>query len=274
VAAQLATLKRQAGLTTADRLLRIADILAQTEDRLRFALSRRTQVETALIRCARTTAVSIDDLLRRIEALGVGGVELGSVTAERAPVAVPARRTVAAGESPSAYRVRANVPAASPVPAAAAAAPAPAQAKPASSNELEMLTSQWHEIIDRVGKVAPLAKGMMMDTRPLAVAVDRVMIGFDPEFSRSRDSMARNPAHLRAVQNVLLQVLKRTVNVELCLIQGDGHTDVPADHTAGVAGGAAAGKGKGAKSKQEWTKDPVVQKALEIFNGGIVDVRE
>ncbi len=278
VAAQIATLKRQAGLTTADRLLRIADILSQTEDRLRFALSRRTQVETALIRCAKTTAVSIDDLLRRLEALGAGGVAAGvagvtraaAVSPAAAPVAAPARRVVSvAGEAPSAYRARA------PVPAASAPAVEPAGAKPvATGNELDLLMAQWRGIIERVKGVNSLTSAMLMDTRPLAVTADRVVIGFDPEFSKNRESVAKNQAHVRAIHDVLLQVLKRPVSLDFQLIQGGGTADVPADHTAELAGGPAAGRVKGAKSKQEWQKDPVVRKALEIFNGGIVDVRE
>lgn len=276
VAAQIETLKRQAGLTTADRLLRIADILSQTEDRLRFALSRRTQVETALIRCARTTAVSIDDLLRRVEALG-GVAAAGAAVADRAvaaaaparPAAVPARKTAVASEAPSAYQVRA------PVPAAAAPDAAPATAKPvATGNELDLLTAQWRGIIERVKGVNSLTSAMLMDTRPLAVTADRIVIGFDPEFAKNRESVAKNPAHVRAIHDVLLQVLKRPVSLDCQLIQGGGTADVPADHTAESAGGSAGSRGKGVKSKQEWQKDPVVRKAMEIFNGGIVDIRE
>jgi DNA polymerase-3 subunit gamma/tau len=293
VAAQIATLKRQAGLTTADRLLRIADILSQTEDRLRFALSRRTQVETALIRCARTTAVSIDDLLRRLEALGGGGVAVGAPAVARpvAPVVAPVRRVVTTGEAPSAYRVCAPVPAvpaAAPVAAPAAApvavpaaapvaapAAAPVAAKAvAPGNDLELLTTQWRGVIERVKGVNLLTGVMLMDTRPLAVMADRVVIGFDPEFSKNKESVAKNPAHVRALHDVLLQVLKRPVSLDFQLIQGGGTADVPADHTAESAGGSFAGRGNGAKSKQEWQKDPVVRKALEIFNGGIVDIRE
>lgn len=268
VAAQLATLKRQAALTTADRLLRIADILSQTEDRLRFALSRRTQVETALIRCARTTAVSIDDLVRRIEALGKSGVDVGAAMAERAPAA-PVRKVAVASEAPSAYRVR--TPAA--VPVVAPEAPVSAAVKPAipasPADELAMLTAQWHDVVDRIGKVVPLAKSMLLDTTPLEITAERLTIGFDPEFAKNLERVAQNPMYMRAVQSVMLQVLKRTVSVDLKLIHGDGHVDVPADHTA-----EKAGRAKGVKSKQEWTKDPVVRKALEIFNGGIVDIRE
>jgi hypothetical protein len=37
---------------------------------------------------------------------------------------------------------------------------------------------------------------------------------------------------------------------------------------------AGTEKGKGVRSKQDWVKDPAVRHALELFNGGIVDIRE
>ena len=117
-----------------------------------------------------------------------------------------------------------------------------------------------------------------MDTRPLEVGSDRVVIGFDPEFAEHAERM-RLPAHQRVAQHVLSQILKRTVNVEYRAIESQGQADVPADHTADAAeGGPAAndkaGVHKGARTRQDWLKDPVVRKTLEIFNGSIVDIRE
>ena len=123
--------------------------------------------------------------------------------------------------------------------------------------------------------MAALAKGLLLDARPLEVRADKVVIGFDPEFSKNLERM-QNPHYLRAVQSVLGQVLKRAVGTELRLIQNDGKpVDVPADHTAEKATDPqGGGGGRGPKPKQEWMKDPVVRKALEIFNGSIVDIRE
>lgn len=264
VASQLETLRKQAALANAERLLRIADILSQTEDRLRYALSRRTQVETALIRCARTTAVSIDELLRKVDALRKDAGLAAPVAA--APVAAPAvaRRSGVAADPVPAGRT-----------AARPEAPVAAARKPeAPADELQMLTAQWLEIIERVGKSISLAKGMLIDTRPLEVSENRVVIGFDPEFARNKERICQNQTYAKAIQQVLLQVLKRTVNVECrVLSSSEGRVDVPADHTVEAAGSQAGG-GKGAKSRQEWFKDPVVRKAMEVFNGGIVDIRE
>jgi len=279
ISTQVEVLKVQSGLANADRLLRMAEVLAQTEDRIRFALSRRTLVETALIRCARATAVSIDELIRRVDELqgGVGGTPAPAAAAAPAVAPVAAAPLAAAarvGEAPAggyAAAVRREPPAASArVPAAPKAAVAP-------EAELAKLVTGWRDTIDRIGKIASLARGALMDARPLEVGADKVVIGFDPEFAQHAERM-RMPAHHRAAQQVLSQVLNRQVNVEYRLIESEGQADVPADHTADADGAARtdgkAGVRKGVKTRQDWLKDPVVRKTLETFNGSIVDIRE
>ena len=261
IASQREVLQRQAALAAPDRLLRMADILAQSEDRMRYSLSKRTLVETALIRCARTTAVSIEDLLRRLETVrkSLGGSESSPPSDGRVDrVTEPVATAYAAPRAPAA--------------AVRPAAPAP---QPEPGTELERLTAEWHDLAEKVGKMAALAKGLLLDARPLEVRLDKVVIGFDPEFSKNLERM-QNPHYLRAVQSVLGQVLKRAVGIELRLIQNDGKpVDVPADHTAeNTPDSQGGGGGRGPKPKQEWMKDPVVRKALEIFNGSIVDIRE
>ena len=284
ISTQVEVLKAQAGLANADRLLRMAEVLAQTEDRIRFALSRRTLVETALIRCARATAVSIDELIRRVDELqsSVGGAPVPAVPAAPAAASVgasalrPAPAPARVDEAPAsgyAATVRREPPAATaraPVVPKASAAPTPTAAPEA---ELAGLVAGWRDVIDRVGKSAPMARAALMDARPLEVGADRVVIGFDPEFAQHAERM-RLPAHHRATQQVLSQMLNRTVSVEYRAIESQGQADVPADHTADAAADGKTGERIGAKTRQDWLKDPVVRKTLEVFNGSIVDIRE
>jgi DNA polymerase-3 subunit gamma/tau len=272
VTSQLETFQKQSGLTTPDRLLRIAEILSQTEDRMRYSLSKRTLVETALIRCARTTAVSIDELLRRLDAVqksaglpaagsGAGPVSTGAVAAPSVTPSPAAKRTVSEPPSGSAY--------------AAAPTPPPAPVSAVAGSDIELITAQWRDLIERVGKQASLARNLLLDSRPLAVTADKVVIGFDPEFSKNMERL-QSPSFLRPIQIILGQALKRQVSVELRLIQSEGaRVDVPADHTAEKkAEPHRAAGAKTARSKQDWVQEPVVRRALEIFNGSIVDVRE
>jgi len=68
--AQSAELQRQAQGTDTERVLRMTDILIQADSRMRYALSRRTLLETALIRCSRAAATaSLDELLQELSVL-------------------------------------------------------------------------------------------------------------------------------------------------------------------------------------------------------------
>lgn len=68
--AQRVELRRQAGLVSPGRLIRIAETLVDLDGKLRYALSGRTLVETALIRCARAaTTATLEEILRGIQAL-------------------------------------------------------------------------------------------------------------------------------------------------------------------------------------------------------------
>ena len=236
---------------------------------MRYSLSRRTLVETSLIRCALSTMVSVDELLQRVETLrqSLGGA------GPAAPVPPPVVREVA-----PAVAVRPQTPVPAPVkpmaPAAVKPNPvaAPAPVVP-PANELEHLTAQWRsEIVERVGRIgtAALARNLLLDARPLLVEPMRVVIGFDPEFSGNIEKI-KAPHYIKAIQGVLTNFLKRQVNVEFELITSEGPVDVPADHVAGTSGAVT---GKGPKSKQDWYKEPVVRKTLEFFNGSILDIRE
>ncbi len=275
VESQLESFKKQALLATPDRLMRIAEILSQAEDRMRYSLSRRTLVETSLIRCALSTMVSVDELLQRVEglrqALGVAPAAAVGVAPAVVRAAAPvsqARPPAAPMPAHAAPTPAGSVPVAKPAPVKTAPAPAAAPA-----NELELLTAQWRsEIVERVGRIgtAALARNLLLDARPLLVEPLRVVIGFDPEFAGNMEKI-KAPHYMKALQGVLAQVLKRTVNVEFQLIVAEGPVDLPADH---VVDQADAGQAKGPKSRQDWYKEPVVRKTLEFFNGSITDIRE
>ena len=278
IASQLEGLKQQAELAQPERLIRIAEVLSQAEDRMRYSLSRRTLVETALIRCAKTTTVSVDELLARLESVRQS---LGGEGALPPPTSAAAHPDKAREAAPVSYAAR---PTATPPPAArAVAAPVrPAAPVVAKVNELEALTAAWRDqIVEQTRRIVALAGTALLDARPLAVEGDRVVIGFDPEFARKIEQM-KIPNYHKAVQAALVRFLKRPVNVEFKLLATDGQADVPADHTVDKTSApkvSAMPSAPGAqsvhpKSRQDWHQEPVVRKALELFNGSIVDIRE
>ena len=87
---QLEVLEQQAGLADAARVLRVAEHLAELEGRIRQALSRRTLLETTLVRCCRAaTTATIDQLIRQLAELqATEGGDPGQ-TAQASPAAAP-----------------------------------------------------------------------------------------------------------------------------------------------------------------------------------------
>jgi hypothetical protein len=131
------------------------------------------------------------------------------------------------------------------------------------------------QIVERVKREVTMAGIALLDAKPLAVEQNRVVIGFDPQFARKLEQI-KIPTYHAAVQKVMVQFLKRPVNVECVLMTGEGAADVPADHTVDKAGApkSSAGAAAHSKTRQDWHQEPVVRKTLEFFNGSIVDIRE
>jgi DNA polymerase III subunit gamma/tau len=132
---QLASLEKQAGLADSARVLRVAEHLAELEGRIRQALSRRTLLETVLVRCCRAaTAATIDQLIRQLAGLHAETPETAGQAASSAP-SVPRSAQPApaeAGSASAASPVASIAPASTPVavPTAPAAVPKPPSPNP------------------------------------------------------------------------------------------------------------------------------------------------
>ena len=255
--AQLAALKKHAALAPPGRVMRIVDILTEAESRIRYALSPRTLLETVLIRAARAVKVmSLDEItaeLQRLERLLAAGEESGSYKTDS--------RTSSArvAETPSESHAKTD-----------------AKLNTASTrvDEVTFLAENWRELVEKFGRGAPLAKSLLLDAKPLSVGPSSVVIAFDPEFAANRNQLAY-PRVMRALELALSDMLRRTINsVEIRVLEAK--STVPGDikMTEIESTNKAADVKKVRKTKQEWMQNPTVQRALEMFNGDISDIRE
>jgi len=260
---QLEAVKRQAERAGPDRILQVIEILTDTAFRLRDALSRRTLLEIALIRCSRAaTAVSIDSILAQIASLKEnlsGGVSAAGDDEKKKPPEQP----VAVKESPR--------------PAAAA----PSSKEPAG---IETLAARWHEIVENVAQHAPMTRGYLLDAKPVRLENGTLIIGFDPEFAAEKDQIVL-PRNVNAIKRVAGEFLGREVHVEFEVLEK--RVTLPADTQLKASACkndeppvSEPGQKKTVRSnmtpaaKQKWTRDPAVVLALETFGGDIVDIRE
>jgi len=270
--AQVETLKKQSALTGSERLLRIAEILSETENRMKYALSRRTLLETALIRCARAaTVVSIEDLLKQINELKSGlGSEPDTVkTAPQSPLERDtAFRSITGGGQMNAEAVI-KEPAGNYEPVKHEAP------KSAPGDQLEFLLGNWGDIVEKIAKMAVGTKSLLLDARPLEVDDVKVVIGVEQEFASEMERL-ESPRNKKAIEHVLGTALKHMVAVVFkvsgsFIKEGTGMTVQEVKRKATPAPAPAKGQ---PRTKRELIDDPAVQKALDVFDGTILDVRE
>jgi DNA polymerase-3 subunit gamma/tau len=259
--AQIEVLMKQMKLADTARLLRVAEILGETEERMKKALSRRTLLEMALIRCARAvTVVSLEEILKKINTPGNEPAQ--DVPPARSAAAAPVRENKRQEE-----------------PARESNAEAETSVHEGESDELELLRSKWPDIMDKVAKITPFARNALRDAKPLAVNGDKVIVGLDAEFADRSEKSEAERNHL-AVEKVISSILKRDVAVEFKIAElnsGDGgggggmeeKGEVKVDPPAKTAhkGGKTADSGN-------IEDHPLVKKTQDLFGGRVINVRK
>lgn len=252
--AQLETLRALAAESEPEPLLRVVEILTDTESRMRYALSPRTLLETGLIKAARAaTVVSIEELIRQVEALRDGSPP-------------PA----AAADAPAPVKAASPAPDVAPVPA-----PKPAM------GDLSSLRSEWSGLVDEAGRYAKLALGFLKGTMPLRLEEDRLVLGYE-DSRRSQLEQIDGERARKAVAKVAGGHLGRSVQVtfEVCddlpapPPNSDGAGEETPPGNDGPPPEPRAEGGGSHRTRADWTAHPAVQKTLEKFNGDIVDVRD
>jgi DNA polymerase III subunit gamma/tau len=264
---EIGALKEQSALAGTESLARILEVLADSELRLRDAASKRILLEVTLLKAIEArNAISLDSVLKQLNLLrGGGGTGAQPVSASAgSPATAPAARPAA----------KSHV-----VHHEAAVAPVtPAEAAPVSSD----LAGLWTKLVEAVGRVSPFTRSYLVDANPVSFEKNILTIGFDPEFED----------HLGLVDNARNHVLLQTklaelghANAQIKFVKTEASAIRAPQATPAVVkraeGGASASvppaaKGKPAPvsfNKDDFKNDPLIQKALEIFKGQIVEVR-
>ena len=154
-----------------------------------------------------------------------------------------------------------------------AAAPYAADAqkkKPDDSAELNLLFSKWHAIVDQVGRADPLSRRYFLDTAPLRVDSQHLVVGFDPEFKADEQRFSDDRVKL-ALARAVDRFIGRMLSISFEPLQPDDRRALPADHQVTPEKGAVE---KPADGMAKWYANPVVKTVVEAFNGEISDVRE
>ena len=289
--AEAAALRDQSALADAGALTRIMEVLTDAEGRLRDAGSKQILLEVALLKAIEArTAVDLDSVLKRLQELrgdsGRGDSKAPSLSLA-ADVDPPrtTRSTAPAGNTGDGQppaRAGGHTAAADPTRAAAALS---------TGSDLDEL---WARLVESVGRASPFARSYLLEAHPVSFAKGVFIIGFDPEFED----------HLALVDNGRNHALLQTKlselghpNAQFKFIKAEAPTgrSVPAVETIPSpapeqnprpsepsappkppSATTPPAKGKPvpvAFNKDDFKNDPLIQKALEMFRGQIVEVR-
>jgi len=299
---EAAVLADQSKMAGTDGLVRILEVLTDAEMRLRDAASKKILIEVTLLKAVEArSALSIDSVLKRLQDLrtGLGG----EAPALETPLVVrpgpPSRSTPATSSSePKAPTSRSTALPGGTVPgerAAPTVGPAPVVEQPraaASPAPAGNLTDLWANIIEAVGRVSQFTRSYLLEAHPVSFHNNVLIIGFDPEFEDHIGLVdnARNHAMLQTKllelghANVQFKFVKSNAPASRAATPGESHPPpAPAakagPHAAESKPSATAHKSVKEKpavvpfSKDDFKNDPLIQKALEIFKGQIVEVR-
>jgi len=258
---EAASLAQQSTRATTDSLTRIMEVLTDCEGRLRDTTSKKILVEVTIFKMIEArNAVSIDTVLNRVQQL----------------------RVEAAGGA--AAQPRKPAPAAAPTPAKADESAVPIPAAPVAPVSAD-LSELWPRLLEGVAAARKsFLHSFLIPARPISLEKNVLTIGLaDP-------SLVNTSLNHAVLQTKLAELGHPGCQVKFVAVE-DAPPEVPvpaapsAPSAAPVATATASPASKplpraekprnepAAFDPETFKNDPLIQKALEVFKGQIVDVR-
>jgi DNA polymerase-3 subunit gamma/tau len=288
--AEAGTLAEQSRQVKVDALTRIMEVLTDCEWRLRDTASRKILLEITLLKMIEARhAVSIDSVLNQLNQLRAeAGVARPAASSNQ-----PATPLVAFGKTVRKLNLE-EIPkqpatAAESTPAGVPESNRTTAAPPAAAGlDTTELGQLWSKLIEAIGCASPFMRGYFTAAHPVSLTKNVLTIGFDPEFS-DQIKLVDNPKNHALLQTKLAEL--GFPNLQVKFIEHQGPPTPGAETAAPVSKSEPAGlpvppsnaagrteprkeePAAKAKDKDDFKNDPLIQKALEVFKGQIVDVR-
>jgi DNA polymerase-3 subunit gamma/tau len=275
-----ATITEQAALVGSDGLTRIMEVLTEAETRFRDASSKKIFIEVALIKAIDArNAISIDTVLQQLNELR-GGPDRGTgATARKAAMESPA---VATARKPAETKTRMSE---HPATTHVVMAPAPAVPITAAETaaEIPRVEDLWARALGAAGMVI---RNCLQSARPISFAKDVLTLGLDTEHF---DLINQSPTHTELEKklkelgyaNVKVSFIREETVAPVAVLEPAANLQPiqqqpPASAPVVVAQARSAPPPPRAPERlntEDFKNDPLIQRALEIFKGHIVEVR-
>ena len=281
--AEQTALAEQAQLADRSAVSRILEVLTDCEIQLRNATSKKILVEVALMKAMDAArAMSLNDVLDRLQELRDAGGGEALEVARPVPVAVPVKKAkaepIAEPKSETVQQVAVepipeSKPARAPEPTPQVKEEPAPQPVPATD-----LSTVWAAMLDTLGV---FSRAYFQEAFLKSIEGDDVTIGFPEAFAPQMElanSKETNQSLIAALSKAGHSI--RTVSYVIAERPSDWiplAIDAPGASEGAVELATNAGgeplPPKGPINKEEFENDPLIKKALEVFKGQIVDVR-
>jgi DNA polymerase-3 subunit gamma/tau len=286
-----AALQEQAATLSTDRLLELIEQFAAAETRMKWAPNKKLHFEIAIIKAVQTLEqATLSEILDALTAMR-SGQELptrgaGNAGGDKpAPVRIPARKPAPAAppappvkaqvaEKPAPAPAATPVPAAAPAPVAASIPPAPeptplimetpepvsTPAPVAAPSAPVDLTSLWTETLLAVRRDRPLITTWLEAGTLLALEEKTIRLGFPPEGRMAMESL------LRPNNRTLLEKLFTQLSGQDCVVECEVREGLVVAPTVLPPPPPEPAP---ADPMEEFKNDPLIRKALELFQAEI-----
>jgi hypothetical protein len=147
------------------------------------------------------------------------------------------------------------------------------------------LENLWSSLVDAAGRASPFIRGYLSEAHPVSYAKNVFTIGFDPEFA-DHISLIDNSKNHTLLATKLAELGHHGTQFKFIKAEAPANrarnvapaSPTPAKATAKSSAPAPAPDAKAkaepvAFSQDDFKNDPLIQQALEVFKGRIVEVR-
>ncbi len=121
---------------------------------------------------------------------------------------------------------------------------------------IEEVRKRWQEVLDCVGKEKPLLKSYLIEGAPLEIEGDTLIVCFGEAFDFHRNGL-ENFSNRRFVESVLTRVLGTSLRIGFRVRKAERKSVE-----------------KKVKNDNQLCRDPMIQKAISMFNAEIVDIKK
>jgi len=266
--AEANALKNSSGQASEQALSRVLDVLTDCEGRLRLATSKKILLEVSLLKAAQAkAAMSIDEVLGQLQSLRDSDTPAASPTSP-----VPVAQAVTTNSKPATPASEAN-----PEPA-----PVTTSTEPVSVGDLQAL---WKKLLEGANKASPFTQTYFQRAQPVSFEKGIFVVGLNGEHLALVDNQRNHEmlaAQIRAlghddVQFRFVDDPPPEDSLPEPVLEPIG--DLPEPESSLLMEEAPRSEAKKEPkpeqiNPEEFKNDLLIQKALELFKGRIVEVRK